>query len=255
MKTKRHLYLLSILSVVLLFLFWFLMSAIYPALASPFDALERFQRLIENPMMGKPVTYHVLASVKRILVAFVFASVTGVALGMCFGISPTFKRILWPVFSVLRPIPPLAWIPIVVLWVGVIGDASKEIIIYIGIVMAIVINTYDGIKNTDELLLKAGKTLGANRMQLLFDVTLPNSIPVIFAGMKTGLSTGWMSLVAAEMVAAKEGIGFLINMSMKTVPDTALDFVGILLIALCSTILSILLDTIERKLCPWLNLK
>ena len=90
---------------------------------------------------------------------------------------------------------------------------------------------------------------------MLFDILLPSVMPVIFAGMKTGLSTGWMSLVAAEMIAAKEGLGFLINMSMKTVPDTALDLVGIILIAISSAGLTILLNVIERRLCPWLHLK
>ena len=121
--------------------------------------------------------------------------------------------------------------------------------------MAIVINTYAGTSQTDELLLKAGKTLGANKRQILFDITLPNAIPAILAGMKTGLSTGWMSLVAAEMIAAKEGIGFLINMSMNGIPDTALDLVGIVLVAISSSFLTLLLTLIERSLCPWLRIE
>jgi ABC-type nitrate/sulfonate/bicarbonate transport system permease component len=205
--------------------------------------------------MGKSIGTHVWASMRRILVSFVIASIVGVSLGVAFGIFPTFRRIMWPVFSILRPIPPLAWIPIVVLWTGIVGDTSKDIIIFVGIVMAIVINTYAGISQTDELLLKAGKTLGANKRQILFDITLPNAIPAILAGMKTGLSTGWMSLVAAEMIAAKEGIGFLINMSMNGIPDTALDFVGIVLVAISSSLLTLLLTLLERSLCPWLKIK
>ncbi|MEY8392121.1 ABC transporter permease [Lachnospiraceae bacterium 45-W7] len=247
-------YILSILSVILLLAVWWLASAANDSLAGPGQTVERFFRLIENPIMGKPVSVHILASMRRILVAFFAASVVGIGLGVCFGIFPTFRRMFWPVFSILRPVPPLAWIPIVILWFGVIGDMSKYIIIFIGIIMAIVINTYASISETDPLFLKAAKTLGANRWQTLIHVTLPNSIPAIFAGMKTGLSTGWMSVVAAEMIAAKEGIGFLINMSMKTTPDTALDFVGIVLVALCSSLVSFILSLIERKLCPWLRL-
>lgn len=162
---------------------------------------------------------------------------------------------MWPVFSVIRPIPPLAWIPIVVLWVGIMGDTSKDIIIFIGIVMAIVINTQAGIRQTDELLLKAGKMLGASDWQILTDITLPASIPAIFAGMKTGLSTGWMSLVAAEMIAAREGIGFLINQSMKNSSDTALDFIGIIIVALCSAVFTLLLNALERKVCIWSTMR
>lgn len=242
------------LSVCFVFFLWWLASRVNPTLASPVDTVKRFIQLIEHPLMGKSIMDHVLASMRRILVSFILASIVGITLGVTFGIFPTFRRIFYPVFSIIRPIPPLAWIPIVVLWAGVVGDTSKNIIIFIGIVMAIVINTYAAISTTDELLLKAGKTLGANRIQILFNVTLPGAIPTILAGMKTGLSTGWMSLVAAEMIAANEGIGFLINMSMNGVPDTALDFVGIILVALSSVLLTMFLTFIERILCPWLTL-
>lgn len=245
---------LPVISVSLLLFFWWFAAKGNDTLAGPIETVQRFIKLIEHPLMGKTILDHVFASMRRILIAFAIASVVGVTLGVAFGISPTFKRIVYPVFSIIRPIPPLAWIPIVILWVGVVGDSSKIIIIFIGIVMAIVINTYTAISHTDELLIKAGKTLGANRIQILFDITLPNAIPSILAGMKTGLSTGWMSLVAAEMIAAKEGIGFLINMSMNGIPDTALDFVGIILVALSSSLLTLLLTLLERKLCPWLRL-
>ena len=246
---------LPVLSVGCVLLFWIMVAKSNDSLAGPIDTYNRLVELTKHSLMGTPLWGHVWASLRRILISFVLASIVGVSLGVAFGVLPTFRRIMWPVFSIIRPIPPLAWIPIVVLWCGVAGDTSKEVIIFIGIVMAIVINTFEGIKSTDELLLKAASSLGANRWQMLFDVTIPNSIPVIFAGMKAGLSTGWMSLVAAEMIAAKEGLGFLINMSMKTVPDTALDLVGIILIAISSAGLTILLNVIERRLCPWLHLK
>lgn len=246
---------LPVLSVMCVIAVWCIASQLNSSLASPIETAQRFVQLLHNPLMGHSVFFHAWASLRRIFVSFVIATCVGVTLGVCFGIFPTFKRIFWPLFSIIRPIPPLAWIPIVVLWCGIIGDTSKDVIIFIGIVMAIVINTYAGISNTDEDLLKAAKTLGATKRQMLFDVTLPNSIPVILAGMKAGLSTGWMSLVAAEMIAAKEGLGFLINMSMKTAPDTAMSLIGIILIAICSVLLTLLLDAIERKLCPWLTVK
>lgn len=246
---------LSVISVCVVIFLWWYAAQKNPSLAGPLDTIDRFVRLIEHPLMGKGIAEHVWASMRRILISFIGASVVGVSLGVAFGIFPTFRRIMWPVFSIIRPIPPLAWIPIVVLWTGIVGDTSKNIIIFIGIVMAIVINTYAGTSHTDELLLKAGKTLGANKRQVLFDITLPNAIPSILAGMKTGLSTGWMSLVAAEMIAAKEGIGFLINMSMNGIPDTALDFVGIILVALSSSLLTLVLTFLERRLCPWLRIK
>lgn len=247
-------YLLPVLSVLLVLGVWWYAAETNETLAGPVDTVKRFIELIEHPKMGIPIYEHVLSSFYRIIVAFIFASVVGVTLGVVFGIFPTFKRIVWPVFSILRPIPPLAWIPLIVLWAGTRGDTSKIIIIFIGIVMAVVINTFAGISQTDELILKAGKTLGANKWQILTNITLPNSIPVILAGMKTGLSTGWMSLVAAEMMVVDNGIGFLINDSLQYY-DTALDFVGIVLVALSSSLLTVILDLIERRVCPWLRIE
>lgn len=257
MKAKSIIinYVLPVVSVAAVILMWWLASILNPTLAGPLDTVERFFELIEKPLMNKSILLHVWASFRRIMVSFAAASVVGITLGVAFGIFPTFRRIFYPVFQILRPIPPLAWIPIVVLWAGIATDLSKNIIIFIGIVMAIVINTYEGIRNTDALILHVGKTLGADRKQMLFDILLPSVMPVIFAGMKTGLSTGWMSLVAAEMIAAKEGIGFLINMSMSGVPDTALDFIGIILVAVSSLVMTWMLALLERRLCPWLKLR
>ncbi len=253
-KNKISNYILPVLSVLCVFGLWCWAAETNELLASPVQTYHRFIELITHPKMGVELHEHIIASFMRIVVSFVLASFVGVALGVLFGIFPTFKRVGWPIFSILRPIPPLAWIPIVVLWVGLSSDASKIIIIFIGIVMAVVINTYAGISQTDELIVKAGKTLGANKWQILTNITLPNSIPAILAGMKTGLSTGWMSLVAAEMMAAEEGIGFLINDSLRD-GDTALNFVGIVLVALSSTLLTLILHMIERIVCPWLKIK
>lgn len=247
-------YLLPVLSVLLVLGAWWYAAQVKDTLAGPVETIQRFIELIERPKMGIPIYEHIFSSFYRIIIAFIFASIVGVTLGVAFGIFPTFKRIVWPVFSILRPIPPLAWIPLIVLWAGTRGDSSKIIIIFIGIVMAVVINTFAGISHTDELLLKAGKTLGANKWQILTNITLPNSIPIILAGMKTGLSTGWMSLVAAEMMVVDNGIGFLINDSLQYY-DTALDFVGIVLVALSSSLLTVILNLIERRVCPWLRIE
>ncbi|MCI9307726.1 MAG: ABC transporter permease, partial [Lachnospiraceae bacterium] len=150
---------------------------------------------------------------------------------------------------ILRPIPPIAWIPLVILWCG-IGELPKVVIVFIGSFVPIVLNTYSGIKEIDSLLINAGLVLGANRRQLLTEITLPATTPAILAGIRTALSSGWMCVVAAEMIAAKQGVGFLIVRGQES-GDTALIVACMLVIGVVSLLLSTILSKLEGVLCPW----
>ena len=202
-----------------------------------------------NPISQAILPVHIWVSLRRVLIAFFFAIVLGVGLGVGLGWSKTFNAVVDPIFEMLRPIPPIAWIPLIILWFG-IGETSKIIIVFIGSFVPIVLNTYSGIKEIDPLLVSAGKVLGANRRQILLEITLPATVPAILAGIRTALSSGWMCVVAAEMIVAKQGVGFLIVRGQES-GDTALIVVCMLVIGIVSMLLSTILSKLEGVLCPW----
>ena len=192
---------------------------------------------------------HIGVSLYRVGVAFFFATIAGIALGVSMGYSKTVEAIIKPIFEFIRPIPPLAWIPMSILWFG-LGDQSKFFIIFLGCFCFITVNTYDGTKNVDSVLLGAARMLGASERQVFFRVVLPSSIPYIFAGLQIAITAGWSAVVGAEMVRSDEGVGWLIVMGM-TNGNTVQIMVGMLAIGLVGYVLATAMAKLEGRLCIW----
>lgn len=249
-EEKKWYKLLSVLSILILLLGWTVLAKSGDSLIpTPLETVQRFWYICVNPISKAILPVHLLVSLRRVLIAFALATVLGVALGVGFGWSKTFRAIVDPVFEILRPVPPIAWIPLVILWCG-IGELPKIVIVFIGSFVPIVLNTYAGIREIDPLLINAGKVLGANRKQLLTEITLPATTPAILAGIRTALSAGWMCVVAAEMIVAKQGVGYLIVRGQES-GDTALIVACMLVIGFVNMMLSGILGKLEGVLCPW----
>ena len=249
-EVKKWYYVLPIISILMFIVLWIFLSI--PAdsmIPSPKETWLRFADICVHPISQAILIVHIWSSLRRVLIAFAFAIFLGVLLGVGLGWSKTFYSIFDPVFELLRPIPPIAWIPLIILWCG-IGELPKIIIVFIGSFVSIVLNTYAGIKDIDPLIINAGKVLGANKRQLLFEVALPATIPAILAGIRTALSSGWMCVVAAEMIAARQGVGFLIVQGQQS-GDTALIVSCMLVIGVVSMLMSTFLSKMEGVLCPW----
>ena len=152
----------------------------------------------------------IVASLTRILIGFAIATVVGVTLGALMGFWPLAGRLLDPLVQFLRPIPPMAWIPIALVWFG-ISDEQNIFIIFLGALYPIVVNTYAGVRDVDRNLIWAAETLGGKRWQILREIVVPGALPVILTGLRIGLGIGWMALVAAELVGASSGLAFLIE--------------------------------------------
>jgi NitT/TauT family transport system permease protein/sulfonate transport system permease protein len=135
------------------------------------------------------------------------------------------------------------------MWFG-IGELPKIVIVFIGAFMPIVINTYTGIKLVVPLHLEVGKMFNASNRQLLFEVAIPSALPAIFAGIRNATSGGWMSVLAAEMIASKVGLGFLVSRGMDYY-DVPLILVGMLTIGIVGALLAVITELIERLVCPW----
>lgn len=241
---------LSIASILCLILGWVAISSSRPDFfPTPQMTWARFMELVEYPISGTSILGHIWASMRRVLIAFACSTVIGITLGIAMGWNKKIRAALEPIFEALRPIPPIAWIPLIILWFGV-GEFPKILLVFIGSLIPIVLNTTTGVSMVDPMYLSVSRVFKANTLQTMLHVVLPNAIPAIFAGMKASLSSGWMVVVAAEMIASSSGVGFLISRGSSSY-DVSLILCGMILIGIVGAFLSIVLSLLERWLCPW----
>lgn len=241
---------LSAVSVGLLLILWLFASGQNPELVpSPWKVAERMFLLFRKPISGHNLLGHILVSLRRVLIALLFSTTAGILLGIAIGWNKIAKKTLGTLFELIRPIPPIAWLPIIVMWYGV-GEMPKIVMVFIGTLMPIVINTYTGIKIVDQSLLDVADTFQANERQMLMEIAIPSALPSIMAGIRNAIGVGWMVVLAAEMIGAKEGVGFLITRGMEFF-DVPLIMVGMVAIGVVGALLSAGIEWIERRLCPW----
>lgn len=191
---------------------------------------------------------HAWASLRRELIAFSWACVA-IPLGIAMGWSRLVEEQVDTLMEILRPIPPLAWIPLSILWFG-IGDTQNQFIIFLAIFFPILVNTVTGVKNVEPNLIRAARCLGANEAKVLSRVVLRAALPQVMTGVRVGLGVGWMALVAAELVGANSGLGFLIN-DARTVLRTDYIMVGMASIGIIGLLMDVLVRTLIRKVTPW----
>lgn len=241
--------LLPVLSILLFLIVWHLVSLCTDMLATPFETIKALIDMLFFPSTKVTLLHHVWASLWRVLAAYLLAIAVGVFLGVLFGCSHRFHDYCYPIFELLRPIPPIAWIPLIIMWLG-IGESSKIAICFIGSIVPILVNTYFGVSNLDPTYLKFAKILGAGQQALLTQVILPGALPNILTGMKVALSSGWVCVLAAEMIAAREGLGYLIIRSMES-GDMVHILVAMILIGAINFLFSWLFSKLEGAICPW----
>ena len=244
---------ISALTLATLLLAWWLVTAagwIEPLfLPSPGDILAKAWTLLTQGYMDASIWQHLGASLGRIGLALVAATLTAIPVGIAIGYNRVARGILDPLIEFYRPIPPLAYLPLIVIWCD-IGELSKVLLIYLAIFAPIAIATATGVRNVDPAKLRAAQSLGATRAQLVRHVILPSALPDILTGIRIGLGVGWSTLVAAELIAATSGLGFMVQSAAQfLVTDVVV--LGILLIALIAFVLEMGLRALQRKLVPW----
>ena len=251
-NTKTAAILFGTLSIVTFLIVWQLsisFTRVGLLLPGPFEVLEFFFRSFVKPIGRHTILEHTLISLRRVMVGYGIGIALGVFVGVGMGVSKTFEAIFKPIFEMLRPIPTIAWIPMAILWFGV-GEMSKYFIIFYGTFANVTLNAYSGVQRVDPVLLGAAKMLGSTDRQLLPKVILPATVPSIFAGMQTGLSAGWMSVIAAEMVKSSEGLGWTIIMGQE-IANTPQILGGMVAIAVIGLFLATGMRLLERRLCKW----
>ncbi|QVM91644.1 taurine ABC transporter permease TauC [Pseudomonas entomophila] len=244
---------ISTLTLATLLLAWWLVTAadwIEPLfLPPPGDILAKGWTLITQGYMDASLWQHLGASLGRIGLALLAATLTAIPVGLAIGYNRVARGILDPLIEFYRPIPPLAYLPLIVIWCG-IGELSKVLLIYLAIFAPIAIATATGVRTVDPAKLRAAQSLGATQAQLIRHVILPSALPDILTGIRIGLGVGWSTLVAAELIAATSGLGFMVQSAAQfLVTDVVV--LGILLIALIAFALEMGLRALQRKLVPW----
>ena len=192
---------------------------------------------------------HIVDSLYRVLLAVGTASVIGIPLGLAMGWFPRFRSAVDPLLEFIRPIPPLAWIPLSILWFG-IGDTQIVYIIFLAAFFPIVLNSMAGARDVDTYLVRAGLSLGARPRELFTTVVLPGALPNIFTGVRVGLGIGWMALVAGELVAAPSGLGYMIN-NARTLFRSDYILLGMVLIGALGLLLDFIMRRVALLVMPW----
>jgi NitT/TauT family transport system permease protein/sulfonate transport system permease protein len=192
---------------------------------------------------------HVGASLERVLVGVFCASVAGLVLGVLLGWSERLAEYVRPLIEALRPIPPIAWTPIAILWFG-IGNAPSYFLVFIGAVFPVFIATYSAVRNIERTQINAALCLGATPGMLIKDILIPGALPVIFPGLRIALGVGWMCVVAAELIAAQSGLGYMIQQS-RLLLQTQNVVTGMIAIGVIGFVMNGLMTLLERRLVPW----
>jgi ABC-type nitrate/sulfonate/bicarbonate transport system permease component len=228
--------------IVIVLAWQFLVTATKPdrsILPAPIEVARTFVRLASD---GELAT-HTVYSVARVFSAWLLSAAIAIPLGLLMGSSRKLDHIISPFVELFRPISPLAWIPMAILWFG-IGESGKVFVVFIGTFFPILLNTVAGAKSVDPVLLHAGQIFGCTSRTTLFRrVVVPAAMPSIVVGLRVAFGTGWAAIIAAELVAAHSGLGYLIANGMDILrADQVL--VGMITIG----VLGFLFDTLFRYL-------
>lgn len=192
---------------------------------------------------------HVRASLIRVLNGFALAVVLGLAFGVGMGLIRPFARLTDLLMQVVKPIPPIAWIPLAIIWFG-IDEGSKVFLIFVGAFFPIMINTLDAVRQTDKRLVEVGLVLEVPRWRFVRDIVLPGALPQIMSGLRIGAMLAWMCVVAAELTSGTSGIGFLI-MDGRSLSQSDVVIAGMLTLGLLGKVTDDILRIVERRMIRW----
>jgi sulfonate transport system permease protein len=214
-------------------------------LPPPTRIIATFWELLESGAMAR----HIGISVLRVLEGFGIAAVLGLGLGIAIGLSRTLDRMTDLIIQVTKPIPPLAWIPLAILWFG-IGEQSKVYIIFLGAFFPIIINTIAGIRQTDHKFVEVARVLEVPSGKFISQMVIPGALPAIMTGIRVGLMVAWICVVAAELIAASSGIGYLI-MDARQLSQSDVVLVGMITIGVIGKLMDSMIKRLEKRLIGW----
>lgn len=244
---------ISLLTSVALLGLWFLVTEagwVKPLfLPSPLAVYGKFVSAMTDGVANSTLAEHALASLSRVFGAFFLACLTAIPAGILMGVNRWARGVLDPPIEFYRPLPPLAYLPLVIIWFG-IGEFPKIFLIYLAIFAPMAIAARAGVRSVSIEQIHAAYAMGGSRAQIVRHVILKAALPEIFTGMRIGIGVGWTTLVAAEMVAADRGLGFMVlNAAQFLASDTVI--MGIIVIGAFAFAFDLLVRYLERLAIPW----
>ncbi|MFN2645300.1 MAG: ABC transporter permease [Burkholderiales bacterium] len=232
---------------------WWLLTAtevIPPTrFASPHEFWAALKQVGSSGYADARLHEHVLHSAKLVLMGFAVAIATGVPLGLAMGWSRRTEALVNPAFLLVRPIPPLAWIPLAIVWLG-LGDAAKVLVIWFAAFVPSVINSYVGVRSLERHVIEAARMLGISRTMMLREVLIPGAAPHIFTGLRLSLQACWTTLVAGELIGAAAGLGRVLAQGALDI-FPAMILVGMVFVAISGGVMTWALGRIELLAMPW----
>jgi len=220
-------------------------------LPGPGELRDAFLDMVNDGYKSRSLLEHIGDSITRVLAGFGTGAVIGTALGLVMGYVPVIDAICAPFIEFLRPLPQLAYLVLLIIWFG-IGETSKILLIYLAIFLPVVVATAAGVLAVDPIRIRVAQSLGATRLQIVRFVVLPSALPTIVTGVRIALAAGWSTLVAAELIAATRGLGFMIQSASQFLA-TDLVVGGIIVIAVVASLIEIALRRLQQHFSPWLG--
>lgn len=245
--------LITIVTLLIIFFVWFEVTrrGVVPKIfiPSPGDVWNGFQETILRGYHGKSLVYHCLVSLARVLLGWVAACIVAIPLGLAMGLSSKIRAVFDYIIEFYRPLPPLAYYTLLVLWFG-IGEFSKVLLLFLAAIPPLTIGAVEGVKDVPTSVIQAARSLGANGRQVFFKIILPATTPAIITSMRISLGFTYTVLVAAEIVAATEGIGWMVWDASKFMRSDII-FVGIITMGVTGIALDACLRFLARHLLRW----
>jgi NitT/TauT family transport system permease protein/taurine transport system permease protein len=244
----------GVATFVVLFAAWYLLTTVTQTISggrfpSPGEAWDALRQISIVGYADARLPAHIVQSVKLVLYGFCTAVIIGVPLGLAMGWSRAAEAFVNPTFLLIRPIPPLAWIPLAIVWLG-LGDAAKVLVIWFAAFVPVVINSYAGVRTIEPHLIEAARMLGLPRSMFVREVLIPGAMPMIFTGLRLSLQACWTTLVAAELIGAIAGLGHVLSQAALDI-FPAMIVVGMAGVAVSGAAMTALLGVIERRAMPW----
>jgi taurine transport system permease protein len=244
---------ISVVTVVVLIVLWFLatnLGWVRPLfLPKPQAVAQQFYEYLTGQANDKPLWQHFAASMARVFIAFFCACITAIPIGIAMGMSRVARGIFDPPLEFYRPLPPLAYLPLIIIWFG-IDELPKVLLIFLSCFAPLALAARSGMRSASQEQINAAYSMGASYSQVIRHVILPASLPDILIGMRIAIGFGWTTLVAAEMVAANVGLGQMV-LNASNFLRTDIVIMGIVVIGVVAYLFDLLMRWVERRLVPW----